>query len=164
MTSHPGKSFCLLLFCCDLLGEKFHPVALLRSQKETLGNGGPEFPRQRNTECGCSLRLQCKRTRSGRESLRRGLGRSPPTHPVPSRSHNWPTRASGWVGRSPSTSAEKREEAFVLYYGAHLGGRSALYAALALFAAVSACSEICAHLLLASASSRYFSGLGDGKV
>lgn len=59
MTSHPGKSFCLLLFffCCDLLGENFYPVALSRSQKTTCGNEGSEFPRRRDTEGGCLVRF-----------------------------------------------------------------------------------------------------------
>lgn len=147
-------------------GRDFLPSGALEVAKETPAErrlGVPTAGRHRG-RMFAALRLQCKRSRSGRESVRRGLGRFPPSHPVPSSSHKWPTGASGWVGRSPSTSAERRRRR-LFYVAARVDEAAVLpCATTALLAAASACGETSAHLLLASVPSRYFSGLGDVKV
>lgn len=112
-------------FCCDLLRENSYPVALPRSQK-TCGNGGSELTRREDVEGGCSTRVQCKRRRSGRESLRRGFGKYPPTHPD-LRATTSGHRSKCMLARSPSTrtSSASRRGAFVLYHGTRWRGRSA---------------------------------------
>lgn len=79
MTSHPGKSFCLLLFFVVTCWERIFIQWRYRGRKKTAcGNGVSTAEGHRGRMFG-SVRLQCKRTDSlGRESLRRGLGRSPP--------------------------------------------------------------------------------------
>lgn len=141
MTSHPGKSFCLLLFfCCDLLGENFYPVALSRSQKTTCGNGGSEFPRRRDTEGGCLVRFDYNA--SGRalavsRSEEVSVGLPPLIQNLRAATSGQAEQVYGSVGRSPSTSAESRRRRLFCITGRFGEAGVPTRAALAPLAAVS---------------------------